>query len=77
MQAADRLRRRAGQRDVDAVGQQPLIELGAGELVGARLDQRLERLARLVGGLADSAALLGLQRGDSRSICGSSALRPR
>ena len=63
MQAPDRRDRRAGQRDVDAVGDQPGVELGGGELAAARLDQRVERLARLVGGPADGAALLGRQLG--------------
>ncbi len=44
-----------------AVGGQPRVELAADELPRARVDQRLERLARLVGGRADGAALLGLQ----------------
>ncbi len=41
------------------------VELARRERVAARLDQPLERLARLVGGLADGAALLGGQRGDA------------
>ncbi len=65
VQAPDRLRRRAGQRHVDAIRLPAALELLAAELLGARLDQRLERLARLVGGLADRAALLGRQLGDA------------
>ena len=64
VQPADRLRRRAGQRHVDGVLAQTGLELAAGELPGARLDQRLERLARLVCRLADGRPLLGRQRGD-------------
>jgi len=67
VQAPNRLRRRSGQRDVDAIVAQLLVELAGGQLGGARAEQRLERLARLVGASVAT----------SRSICGSSALRPR
>ena len=40
-------------------------ELLAGERFSARGDQRLERLACFVGGLADGAALLGRELGDA------------
>ena len=63
--AADRLGRRAGQRDVDAVGGQPRVELAGLELAAALLDQRLERLARLVRRPPDDPALLGRQLGDA------------
>ena len=56
---------RAGKRDVDHVGGEPGVELGGLELGRARLDRRLERLARLVGGAADGAALLGRELGDA------------
>ena len=70
MQAPDRLRRLAGQRDVDAVGGQPRVELARLELRRARLDEALERLAGLVGRLADGAALLGRQLGDAAQEVG-------
>ena len=56
---------RAGERDVDHVGRELRVELGRRELGGARLDRGLERLARLVGGAADGAALLGRELGDA------------
>jgi hypothetical protein len=56
---------RAGERDVGDVGGQAGVELGGLELGGARLDRRLERLARLVGGAAHGAALLGRELGDA------------
>jgi len=52
------------ERDVDAVSFQALIELLRGELAGARVDRSLERLARLVGGLAGRGPLIGRQLGD-------------
>ena len=61
MQAPDRLRRLAGQRDVDAVGGQPSVELAGLELPGAGLDEALERLAGLVGRPPHRAALLRRQ----------------
>src|SRR5438270_6884309 len=64
VQPSDRLGRRAGQRHVDAICDQLLLQLGGAELGPARSDQRVERLARGVGGLADGAALLGRKGGD-------------
>ena len=77
VQAPDRLRRVAGQRDVDAVGDQPRVELGGVERAsrGARSASSSAR-ADLVGALADRAALLGRQLPTPRSRLGSSALRP-
>ena len=57
--AADRLRRLAGERDVDPVLREARVELVGFELLPAGLDQGLERLAGLVGRPADGAALLG------------------
>ena len=66
VQAPDRLRRRAGQRHVDAVARAGRARARrAASSLGARRDQRLERLARLVGRLADGAALRGLELGDA------------
>jgi hypothetical protein len=65
VQAAGRRQRRGGQRHVDPVAHELRVELGGRELAVARLDQRLQRLARLVGGLADRAALLGRQLRDA------------
>ena len=76
VQAADGLRRRAGQRDVGDVGEQALLELAAGELLAARADERLERLARLVGRLAGGAALGGLELGDPAQDVGQLGLAP-
>ena len=70
MQAADRLGGRAGQRHVDAVGREADVELGGLELGAAALDQRLERLARLVGGAAHDAALLGRELRDAAQEVG-------
>ncbi len=65
VQAPNRLRRRPGQRDVDAVGRERVLQLLAVELLGTLLDQRLQRLASLVCGLAHRAALLGRQLRDA------------
>ena len=73
---ADRPRRRPGQGDVDPVGDELRVELGGVELLAARLEQRLELLAGLVGGAADLAAFLRRQLGDpaqdrrSARLCG-------
>ena len=56
---------RAGQRDVDDVGGEPRVELGAVELGLARLERRLDAAPRLVGRLADAPALLRRQLGDA------------
>ena len=64
VQAADRRDRAAGERDVDDVRGEPLLELRGLELAAARLDRALERAARLVGGAADRAALLRRQVGN-------------
>ncbi len=77
VQPADRDGRLAGQRDVDAVGGQALGQLGGLELGPARVDQRLQRLARLVGCLAHPAALLRRQLGDAPQQVGQLGLRPR
>src|SRR5882757_1328734 len=61
---AERPRRRAGQGDVDPVGDQFGVELGRVEALGAPGDQRLELLAGLVGGAADGAPLLRRQLRD-------------
>ena len=71
------LRRVAGQRHVDAVLGQAAVELGRLELRGALLEQRLERLAHLVGGLADRAALLGRQLADRAQRRGQLGLAAR
>jgi hypothetical protein len=60
VQPAERRDRRAGQRDVERVGE-PGLELMGPDAVGAVGDQLLEPLPRLVGGLADRAALGGRQ----------------
>jgi hypothetical protein len=65
VQAADGLRRLAGKGDVDAVLRQAGVELGRLELARPRLDEAFERLARLVGGLADLPALLWRQLRDA------------
>ena len=56
--------RRAGQRDVDDVGGELLLELERLELRRARVDRGLQRLARLVGALADRTSLLRRQLAD-------------
>ena len=77
VQAPDRLRGGAGERDVDDVGGEPRVELGAVELGLARLERRLDAAPRLVGRLADAPALLRRQLRDAAQQLGSSALRPR
>ena len=74
VQAADRLRRAARQRDVDGVGARAVLELAAGERSRALVDERLERLARLVGGLAGRAALARAAAADAAQDAG--AARP-
>ena len=56
--------RRAGQRDVDHVGGELLLELDRLQLRLAGVDGRLQRLARLIGALADRAPLLRRQLAD-------------
>ena len=63
MQATDLGQRIGRQGDVDAVADQALLELARGQLAGAGLERALERLAGLVGRLADRAALLGRELG--------------
>ena len=65
VQSADRLGRLAGERDVDPVAGEARVELAGLELARALLDELLERLAGLVGGAPDGAALLGRQLGDA------------
>ncbi len=62
---ADRPRRRARQGHVDPVLGQPGFELAGIERRAARLDQRLQLLARLVGARPDRAPFLGGQVGDA------------
>ncbi len=62
---ADRERWGTGQGDVDPVGDEPGLQLGSVELLGARREPLLQRLARLVRGGADLAPLLGGQLGDA------------
>ena len=64
VQAADRLRRVAGQRHVDAVLGQAAVELRASSSAVRRSSSCLERHAHLVGRLADRPALLGRQLAD-------------
>src|SRR5205823_7399758 len=70
VQAADGLRRVAGERDVDAVGDQPLLELGGLELGVASGDRVLELAAGQVGRLADAAALGRLELGHAAQQVG-------
>ena len=66
VQAADRRQRIGRQRDVDAVLLERALELARRRARRARRSiALLERLARLVGGLADRAALLRRQLGDA------------
>ena len=58
VQATDGLRRRPGQRDVEAFLAQAPLQLLRAELRRAALDQRLELLTHEVGGLADDPAFL-------------------
>ena len=75
------LRRVAGQRHVDPVGQQALFELAGLERLRAQVEHLLERHARLVRGLARRPALLGRQRRDraqdgrSAPTCGRGSAR--
>ncbi len=73
VQVAGRPRRRARKGDIDAVLEQPPLELGAGKRLEAGLDQRREGLARRVRGRADCAPLLGRQLGHAsqqlRKLC--------
>jgi hypothetical protein len=64
MQMSDRHRRVARERDVQAVLDQPAIELRGRQLRRPLLEQPLERLAHLVGLLAHRPALLGRQLAD-------------
>ena len=62
VQPPDRLRRRAGQRDIHPVALELRLELTRAQLPGAPLEQSLERVAGLVGGLADGRPLARLER---------------
>ena len=76
--AADGLGRRAGQRDVDAVGDELRVELAGLERGRPLVDERLERLARLVGAAAHRPrAAPAAGSATPRRRFGSSALRPR
>ena len=70
MQAPERLRRLAGQRDVDAVGRQPRVELVRLERPGTLFDQALEGLPGLVGRPPHRPALLGRQLGHAAQEVG-------
>src|SRR2546421_10596896 len=52
VQPPDRLRRRAGQRDIHPVALQLRFELARAQLPGPPLEKSLERVAGLLGGLA-------------------------
>ena len=65
VQPADRLRRGAGQGDVERVRRQAYVELARVEQRRALLDQLLQLAPSNVCGFADQPALLGLQRGDT------------
>ena len=65
MQTADRRQWIGRQRHVDAILLETGVQLADGELTRAGIDLRLERLAHLICGLADCAALLGRQLGDA------------
>ena len=56
--------RLAGQRHVDGVGRDALLERRSSELLLARVQRLLQRQADLVGGLADGGALLRRQRAE-------------
>ena len=59
VQAAHGLGRIAGQRDVDAVAGELRVQLAAAEGAARALDERVQRVAHLVGALADRTALAG------------------
>jgi hypothetical protein len=61
VQVAGPPRRIAGQRHVDRVRAQPLVELGRPERADPLLELRLERLLDLVAALADGTPLLRRQ----------------
>ena len=63
VQVPDRLRRGARERDVHLLAGEVAVELLRRQRLGARVDQRLERPACLVGGLADLGPLRGLELG--------------
>ena len=65
-----------GQGDVDRVGGQASVELAPLELRAAGVERGLERPARLVGGPADGAPLLGRQLGDAAQQVGQLGLAP-
>ena len=57
-------RRRARERDVDDVGGERGLELDRLQFGLARVDRRLQRLARLVGALPDGTSFLGRELAD-------------
>ena len=68
-----RQRRIAGQRHVDRVRGQPLLQIGGLQRARALLDQALQRLAHLVGPLPGGPALLGRQLADRAQHLGEPA----
>ena len=77
VQPADRLGRSAGQRHVDRRPGKAPLQLRAAQLAARALDQLLERLARLVGGLADGPALAGGSLRHAAQQLWQLGLRPR
>ena len=70
MQPAGRQLRVAGQGDVDGVGREAGVELARVQGGGASLELGLDRLARLIAGLAHGAALVGRQVADAAQELG-------
>jgi hypothetical protein len=77
VQVTERDGRVARQRHVHPVLDQPPVQLGGRQLDGAPLQQRLERLADLVGLLAGRAALLRRQLADRTQRLGQLGLAPQ
>ena len=76
MQVTGRLGRIAGQRHIQSVLAQALVQLGRLELGRAALEQALQRLAHAVGLLAHRPALLGRQLADRAQRGGQLGLAP-